>query len=83
VGESSANPTGLPYRWVIKAVVPLTAALMFIAALARLIQEVLLLLHLRKEPPVEISGRVTMMRKFFHLKPVQNGSDPEDNGEKL
>ena len=82
VGESSANPTGLPYRWVIKSVVPLTAALMFIAALARLIQEVLLLLHLRKEPPAEISGRVTMMRKFFHLKPVQNGSDPEDNKEK-
>jgi TRAP-type mannitol/chloroaromatic compound transport system permease small subunit len=82
IGESSANPTGLPYRWLIKAVVPLSALLMFIAALARLIQEVLLLLHLRKEPPAEISGRVTMMRKFFHLKPVDDGTDPEDNEEK-
>ncbi|MCG8427829.1 MAG: TRAP transporter small permease subunit [Chromatiales bacterium] len=76
VGESSANPTGLPYRWVIKSVVPITMVLMFLAGLARLIQEILLLMHYGKEPPEEISGRVTMLRKFFHLKPM-NG---ENNG---
>ncbi|MET0117130.1 MAG: TRAP transporter small permease subunit [Sedimenticola sp.] len=76
VGESSANPTGLPYRWIIKAVVPITAVLMFIAALARLIQETLLLLHHGREPAEELPGRVSMLRKFFHLKPI-GGDDKE------
>ncbi|MES9938570.1 MAG: TRAP transporter small permease subunit [Sedimenticola sp.] len=76
VGESSANPTGLPYRWIIKAVVPITAVLMFIAALARLIQETLLLLHHGREPADELPGRVSMLRKFFHLKPI--GSDDKE-----
>jgi TRAP-type mannitol/chloroaromatic compound transport system permease small subunit len=67
-GESSQNPTGLPYRWVIKSVVPMSMLLMFIAGLARLIQEVLLLLHHGKEPVELVSGRVSMMQRFFHLK---------------
>lgn len=71
VGESSANPTGLPHRWIIKSVVPLTALLMFIAALARLIQEVLLLLHFGKEPEELYPGRVSALRRFFHLQPVE------------
>jgi TRAP-type mannitol/chloroaromatic compound transport system permease small subunit len=78
VGEASANPTGLPYRWVIKAVVPLSALLMFIAALARLIQEVQFLRHHGKEPEELYPGRVSMLRHFMHLQPV--GKD-EDNGE--
>ena len=68
INEASQNPTGLPYRWIIKSVVPLTAVLMFIAALARLIQESLLLMHYGKEPVELDPGRVTMMQKFFHLK---------------
>jgi len=81
VGEASANPTGLPYRWIIKSVVPLTAVLMFIAALARLIQEILLLLHYGKEPEELYPGRVSALRSFFHLKPgnEQNTSDNEAN----
>ena len=75
VNESSANPTGLPYRWIIKSVVPLTALLMFIAALARLIQEVLYLLHYSKEPEELHSGRVSAMRRFFHLNPVEQGEN--------
>ncbi len=77
VGESSANPTGLPHRWIIKSVVPITAVLMFIAALARLIQEFLLLLHYGKEPQELYPGRVSMMRRFFHL---QATSDDNDGG---
>jgi TRAP-type mannitol/chloroaromatic compound transport system permease small subunit len=87
--ETSQNPTGLPYRWVIKSVVPITMLLMFIAALARLIQEVLLLLHYGKEPVELVSGRVSMMQRFFHLKindgevvdsPVVDNKDkPEDD----
>ncbi len=80
VNESSANPTGLPYRWIIKSVVPLTALLMFIAALARLIQEILLLIHFGREPEELYPGRVSALRRFFHLHPAEqkqkkNGGD--------
>ncbi|MDJ0739551.1 MAG: TRAP transporter small permease subunit [Gammaproteobacteria bacterium] len=73
VNESSANPTGLPYRWLIKAVVPITMVLIFIAALARLIQEVSLLLHHGKEPDDDVPGRVSMMRHLF--KPQRRDDD--------
>lgn len=81
VNEASANPTGLPYRWIIKSVVPLTAVLMFLAALARLIQEVLLLLHFGKEPEELYPGRVYALRRFFHLKPVAGENDEQDGGK--
>lgn len=77
VNESSSSPTGLPYRWVIKSVVPLTALLMFIAATARLIQEVLYLVHFEKEPEMLHPGRVSAMRRFFHLTPVE--AEDSDN----
>ncbi len=35
VGESSENPTGLPYRWLIKSVIPVSFLLLFLAAMAR------------------------------------------------
>ena len=65
VNEASQNPTGLPYRWLIKSVVPMTTVLIFIAAFARLIQEITLLLHLAKEPEDDTPGRVSMLRKMF------------------
>lgn len=77
VNESSANPTGLPYRWIIKSVVPVTMVLIFIAATARLIQELSLLLHHGREPDQELPGRVSMMRHLF--KP-QRRSDDDDGG---
>jgi hypothetical protein len=45
---------------------------MFVAAIARLIQETMLFIHLAKdedEADIEISGRVSMLR---HLFTVQN-----------
>lgn len=39
IGESSASPTGLPFRWLIKAVIPLSFGLLFIAGLSRLIRD--------------------------------------------
>lgn len=74
VNESSQNPTGLPYRWIIKSVVPITMALIFVAALARLIQEVSLLLHYGKEPEDDTPGRVSMMRHLF----VPQAKDNDD-----
>lgn len=76
VGEASANPTGLPYRWIIKAVVPITCVLLMIAGVARLIQEVALLFHLSKEPEDQLPGRVTMMRRFFRVEAIES----EDKG---
>ncbi|MES9986617.1 MAG: TRAP transporter small permease subunit [Candidatus Thiodiazotropha endolucinida] len=78
VNESSQNPTGLPYRWIIKSVVPATMVLIFMAALARLIQEVSLLFHFGKEPDDQFPGRVSMMRRLF--KPQQRKDDRNDGG---
>ena len=78
VNESSANPTGLPYRWIIKSVVPITMFLIFIAAVARLIQEISLLVHHGKEPANDLPGRVSMMRHLF--KPQRRNDDRNDGG---
>jgi len=40
IGESSASPTGLPYRWIIKSVIPLSFGLLFLAGLSRLMRDV-------------------------------------------
>ena len=77
VNESSQNPTGLPYRWLIKGVVPVTMGLIFIAALARLIQEVMLLLHHASERVDDTPGRVSMLR---HLFMVQRDDADGDSG---
>jgi TRAP-type mannitol/chloroaromatic compound transport system permease small subunit len=78
INESSQNPTGLPYRWIIKAVVPITMVLLFMAALARLIQEFMLLTHHGKEPDVSTPGRVSMMRHLF--KPQLKDQADNNNG---
>ncbi|MBO6482401.1 MAG: hypothetical protein HVK29_01700 [Pelagibacteraceae bacterium] len=36
---------GLPHRWIVKSVIPLSMLLLVIAAVARLIQEIVLLLY--------------------------------------
>ncbi|MEJ2591251.1 MAG: TRAP transporter small permease subunit [Candidatus Thiodiazotropha sp.] len=77
VNESSQNPTGLPYRWLIKGVVPVTMGLIFIAALARLIQEVMLLLHHTSERVDDTPGRVSMLRQLFM---VQRDDADDDSG---
>lgn len=43
--ESSAAPAGLPYRWIIKAVIPLSISLLIVAAVNRLYREFILLLR--------------------------------------
>lgn len=80
-GESSANPTGLPYRWVVKSVIPLSFALLFIATIARLIREVTLLLHLAREPEEPYPGRVSMLRHLFQVQ-EQGGGDTSDNHQR-
>ena len=46
--ESSQSTMGLPHRWIVKSVIPMSMALIFIASLARLIQEIILLSYYDK-----------------------------------
>ena len=43
INESSSSPSGLPYRWIIKGVIPVTFALLGLAVLSRLYREIVLL----------------------------------------
>lgn len=43
VGERSDSPSGLPWRWAIKSVIPLSMALLGLAVLSRLNREIVLL----------------------------------------
>ena len=47
--ESSQSTMGLPHRWIVKSVIPLTMLLMIIASIARLMEDSVLLLHYGKE----------------------------------
>ncbi|RMF18115.1 MAG: TRAP transporter small permease subunit [Gammaproteobacteria bacterium] len=38
IGETSDAPSGLPYRWAIKAVIPLSFGLLFIASVSRILR---------------------------------------------
>jgi hypothetical protein len=50
---------GLPHRWIVKSVIPLSMLLIMIASVARLIQEVVLLLY-----PHEIVSEETSQEKI-------------------
>lgn len=45
IGESSESPAGLPWRWAIKAVIPVSFAFIALAVLSRLIRDVVLLMR--------------------------------------
>jgi len=40
VSERSESPLGLPYRWIIKSVVPISMFLLIIASVSRMIRSV-------------------------------------------
>ncbi|KMY68125.1 hypothetical protein AAU61_07520 [Desulfocarbo indianensis] len=44
VDEASDSPLGLPFRWIIKAVIPISFALLGVAAVSRLISSIATLL---------------------------------------
>lgn len=45
INESSSSPSGLPWRWAIKAVIPASFALLGFAVVSRLIRNVVLLIR--------------------------------------
>ncbi len=55
IGERSALPGGLPARWIVKGLIPLGAAILFVEALAKLV------LVVTGKWPVEKSDEVTSL----------------------
>ena len=49
VNERSPHPLGLPYWWIIKAVLPLTMLLVILAALSRIVRSAAILIRIRRE----------------------------------
>jgi TRAP-type mannitol/chloroaromatic compound transport system permease small subunit len=45
INESSDSPSGLPFRWIIKGVIPVSFALLGLAVLSRLYRDTVLLLR--------------------------------------
>lgn len=45
INESSSAPSGLPWRWLIKGVIPASFALLALAVLSRLYRETVLLMR--------------------------------------
>ncbi|HRJ52754.1 MAG TPA: TRAP transporter small permease subunit [Candidatus Thiothrix moscowensis] len=68
IGEASSSPTGLGQRWIVKSIIPLSFALLFVAALARLLHSILLLMHKGEENEPELSGRVSLLRHLFSVQ---------------
>ena len=60
--ESSQSTMGLSNRWIVKSVIPLTMILIFLASLARLIQEIILL---RSQDEVLSSQRGGMFQPYL------------------
>ena len=48
VGESSNSPLGLPYRWAIKAVIPISFLFLALAVFARLLRNINVLISSKK-----------------------------------
>lgn len=68
MGEASSSPTGLGQRWIVKSVIPLSFALLFVATLAKLLQSILLLSHQETDTQADLSERVSLLRHLFSVK---------------
>ncbi|MGB0846152.1 MAG: TRAP transporter small permease subunit [Thiolinea sp.] len=69
MGESSSSPQGLPHRWLIKIVLPISFLLMGLAAIARLIESVFLLFHPNfTAEAFHASGRLSLLVRLFKVK---------------
>ena len=62
--ETSQSAIGLPYRWIVKSVMPLSMLLIMIASVGKLIEEVVLLLY-----PHDIFSKETSQEKNMRKWP--------------
>ncbi len=72
--ESSQSPSGLPHRWIIKSVIPLSMSLMIVATLARLIQELVLLFQQGKEVREATPAGASILHRMFTPQLKDSGS---------
>ena len=52
VNEESSSPSGLPWRWLIKGVIPASCAMLLLAFVARLARSI----HLLRQPQSDLEG---------------------------
>jgi TRAP-type mannitol/chloroaromatic compound transport system permease small subunit len=58
MGEGSGDPGGLPYRWLIKGMIPLSFVLIGLVSLGLITRALLTLMNIRLEPPPSSSHLV-------------------------
>ncbi len=78
VAETSSSPQGLSHRWIIKSVIPITCILIFLATLARLIQETMLFIINGKEPEQLIPGKVSMIRHLIQPQAIKTDQNKDN-----
>lgn len=79
IAESSSSPQGLPYRWIIKSVIPISFFLLLVSAVARLIQSFILFRHDHDAPqPAEPSGRISLLRHLFSVQAHSHESSTKE-----
>ncbi len=83
VDERSDSPTGLPARWALKAVIPISFVLLAVAALARLIHDTHALLTAPKGQTGLGFGRVLLVLAGFTIVAVLLAGLVETTEEKL
>ncbi len=83
VNERSDSPTGLPARWVFKAVIPISFALLAVAALARIIHDVHALMTQKQGRAGAGWGRVLLVMAGAAIVAVLLATLVETTEEKL
>ena len=63
--EFSENTTGLPYRWIVKSLLPISLVLIFIASLSELIKNIVLLIHSENLTDNQSSGSSSAIGRLF------------------
>ena len=63
--EFSENTTGLPYRWIVKSLLPISLVLIFIASLSELIKNIVLLIHGENLTDNQSSGSSSAIGRLF------------------
>ena len=76
--ESSQSTMGLPHRWILKSVIPISMLLMIIASIARLIEDSVFLLHYNKKPQEADPYPVSMTRRLFEPRLKDSSASNEE-----
>ena len=75
VNERSDSPVGLPARWLIKSVIPLTFGMLILVFLARILREIAALCGAEPETESETAGGITPLTEFQIDKEARRRDD--------